>query len=165
MNWEAAAAIGQLLGSIAVLVTLVYLAQQIRHAKDETQRQVRQSRMDTLIGLQLHLAKPEIADAHCKAQAALGAGQIPFITTLIESGLTEGEAMRLFMTQMAWLNYRGHTIRHLHELPPSSRENFDHTLRVLYGTPGVARLFYTSFKANYDADAVGYIDRCLARPD
>src|SRR5262245_40613499 len=31
MNWEAIAALGQALGSIAVFVTLVYLAAQIRH--------------------------------------------------------------------------------------------------------------------------------------
>ncbi len=31
MNWEAIRALGEILGAIAVLVTLVYLAKQIRH--------------------------------------------------------------------------------------------------------------------------------------
>ena len=33
MNWEAIAAVGQMLGSVAVLVTLVYLAIQTRQTK------------------------------------------------------------------------------------------------------------------------------------
>jgi hypothetical protein len=38
MNWDAIAAVGQVLGSIAVLVTLGYLAVQVRHANYELQR-------------------------------------------------------------------------------------------------------------------------------
>ena len=34
MNWEAAGAIGEIVGAFAVLVTLVYLARQIRHGTD-----------------------------------------------------------------------------------------------------------------------------------
>ena len=35
MNWEAIAAIGQMLGSVAVLVTLGYLAMQLRHGRQD----------------------------------------------------------------------------------------------------------------------------------
>ena len=34
MNWEAIGAIGEITGAIAVVITLVYLASQIRHAKN-----------------------------------------------------------------------------------------------------------------------------------
>lgn len=34
MNWEAAGAIGEIVGALAVLITLVYLAKQIRHSTD-----------------------------------------------------------------------------------------------------------------------------------
>jgi hypothetical protein len=34
MNWEAIGAIGEILGALAVVITLVYLASQVRHAKD-----------------------------------------------------------------------------------------------------------------------------------
>ena len=34
MNWDAAGAIGEIVGAFAVLITLVYLAKQIRHSTD-----------------------------------------------------------------------------------------------------------------------------------
>jgi hypothetical protein len=34
MNWEAIGAIGEILGALVVVITLVYLASQVRHAKD-----------------------------------------------------------------------------------------------------------------------------------
>ena len=38
MNWDAIGAIGQILGSVAVLITLAYLAVQIRQTKQQMQR-------------------------------------------------------------------------------------------------------------------------------
>jgi len=43
MNWEAIAAIGQMLGSIAVFVTLAYLGVQIRHTSQDVPRSVNRS--------------------------------------------------------------------------------------------------------------------------
>ena len=37
MNWEAIGAVGEILGAIAVLLTLFYLASQVRHANKATQ--------------------------------------------------------------------------------------------------------------------------------
>ena len=34
MNWDAAGAIGEIVGAFAVLATLIYLAKQIRHSTD-----------------------------------------------------------------------------------------------------------------------------------
>jgi len=34
MNWEAIGAIGEIVGALAVVVTLIYLAHQVRHAKN-----------------------------------------------------------------------------------------------------------------------------------
>ena len=40
MNWEEVGAVGQVLGSIAVLVTLVYLSIEVRHARQEMRRSI-----------------------------------------------------------------------------------------------------------------------------
>jgi hypothetical protein len=37
MNWEAIGALGEMVGAAAVVMTLLYLASQIRHAKEATQ--------------------------------------------------------------------------------------------------------------------------------
>jgi hypothetical protein len=47
MNWEEVGAIGQVLGSVAVFVTLGYLAVQVRHAHEEVQRNLGKVRTDT----------------------------------------------------------------------------------------------------------------------
>ena len=41
MNWEAIGAVGEVLGAIAVVITLGYLAVQVRHAKAATADQSR----------------------------------------------------------------------------------------------------------------------------
>jgi hypothetical protein len=37
MNWEAIGAVGEILGALAVLITLVYLARQVRHGRRDQQ--------------------------------------------------------------------------------------------------------------------------------
>jgi len=46
MNWDAIGAAGEVLGAIAVFVTLVYLATQIRHAREESRRALSQARSE-----------------------------------------------------------------------------------------------------------------------
>src|SRR5580765_3506821 len=48
MNWDAIGAIGQVLGSIAVLITLVYLSIQTRHARSESRRALSQGRAEAV---------------------------------------------------------------------------------------------------------------------
>ena len=52
--WEEVGAIGQVLGSIAVFITLVYLAVQTRQTERQLQRAVTRSRTETVIQLSLH---------------------------------------------------------------------------------------------------------------
>jgi len=46
MEWDAVGAIGEVLGSVAVLVTLGYLAVQVKHARAETRRALSQGRSE-----------------------------------------------------------------------------------------------------------------------
>ena len=39
MNWEMISAVGQMLGAIGVIISIVYLATQIRNQNKESQRQ------------------------------------------------------------------------------------------------------------------------------
>jgi len=48
MNWDAIAAIGQMLGSVAVLVTLAYVAAQVHQARRETRRGLSQGRAEAV---------------------------------------------------------------------------------------------------------------------
>ena len=63
MNWEEVGAIGQVLGSIAVFVTLGYLAVQVRHARGGLRRSIRQGRGEALRDLNLFQAGDERINA------------------------------------------------------------------------------------------------------
>ena len=49
MNWDGVGAVGEALGSIAVFVTLGYLAIQVRHARDDVRRSVSTARAAMVI--------------------------------------------------------------------------------------------------------------------
>ena len=51
MNWEAIGAIAEVCGALAVLMTLIYLAVQIRHQNQVARAQVHQQRADSIIHL------------------------------------------------------------------------------------------------------------------
>jgi hypothetical protein len=51
MNWDAISAVGEVLGAVAVVVTLFYLARQVREASEESKRnqmELRRTRYDAL---------------------------------------------------------------------------------------------------------------------
>ena len=51
MDWDAVSAIAELTGSIAVIVTLIYLAVQLRQQNDVTRAQIEQQRADSVTQL------------------------------------------------------------------------------------------------------------------
>jgi hypothetical protein len=69
MNWDAIGAVGEILGAVAVLATLVYLAIQVRYTRDAWQRQ---NERDMLKGItqssQLIVEQPEMAQILWKGQ-------------------------------------------------------------------------------------------------
>jgi hypothetical protein len=163
MNWDAIGALGQVFGSIAVFITLVYLSIQTNHARKEAHRTVLQNRADALRELQLHGAShPGLIASLVKVQTALGAGTPPFVSELMQrSGISEEEAYPLFFMQLAWLQYRSHIIQHIEELSDSERESFNSTMRALYGQPGIWQRFYSTFKGGLDTKVTSYLDEVL----
>ena len=59
MNWEAISAIAEMFGSAAVLVTLIYLAVQIKQQNKVTQAQIHQQRADSVAQVAPHFFPPE----------------------------------------------------------------------------------------------------------
>lgn len=164
MNWTAIGATGQILGTVAVLVTLVYLALQVRLQRAESRRALSQGRIEAhrdLIALEL---EGQNLSLRMKADAALGYVEPPIVKLLMkEADLTEDEAKRVMMLEVAFWNYRLHVITNIDDLPPPERLSFDGSLRARYGQPGVSRLFYqTAFKRNSHPDTVQYVEDIMA---
>ena len=165
MNWEEVSAIGQVLGSIAVFVTLAYLARQIRHARQETRRALSQGRSEAHRDLLAQQREPQVLTTFLKADIALGAQPpLPVAALMERAGLTIEEAQRVNILNTAWWTYHLQIIPYVDELTPMERTGFENRIRAAYGRPGANRLFYETYlKANAHPDAIRYVDNLLAQ--
>jgi hypothetical protein len=96
------AAIGQMLGSIAVFVTLGYLSVQVRHARSAMRRSIARDRLDRFIQIGMPLVTDErLAALHMKINEALvGEARPPFVTTAMQQfELTKEQAFSLNVEQ------------------------------------------------------------------
>lgn len=163
MNWEALGAIGETLGAVAVFVTLVYLAVQVRHARRETQRALSQGRGEAIRSLQELLCDERINRFHLKANTALGLSPNPVVSALMDrAGLTREEAQVVFVYQVSVWNYVIQIIPNIDELPDIERTQFEMGVRARYETP-VGRLYYEYQRSTAHRDAVRRVDQILAR--
>jgi hypothetical protein len=94
MNWDAIGAIGEIVGALAVLVTLIYLAVQIRHAKKQIELNGIQERARFVVDVMMPIAAdPSLASIMMKA------GHPPYG----EFGLDPEEAQRFGAWCHAWM--------------------------------------------------------------
>ena len=166
MDWNEVGAIGQVLGSIAVFVTLGYLAAQVRHARDEVRRTFSQSRSEMVRQQFIVLATDtQLNEIYAKANVALAIQPSPFAVELIDrAGLTPEEANRITAMEGAWLQIRTEAIRNLDILSQTDREQFDGRIRTSYAAGTLSGLFFQTMKSGLNADVVRYIEDVLAQP-
>jgi len=166
MNWEALGAIGETLGAVAVFVTLVYLAVQVRHARREGQRALSQGRSDGIRQLFVLGTDERVSQAMVKGNAGLGVTPGSFPSMLIErAGLTREEAQVAFYYQVAWWDYTVQIISNIDDLRGIERRQFEVSVINRYGRPGIAGMYY-QFLRDADQvhpDALSYIDGVLAK--
>ena len=165
MNWDEVGAIGQVLGSLAVFITLGYLAIQVRHGRSDTQRSIIATRGETLRQLvMVKVTDERVLNLNLKVQTLLGAPQQPFAEQLMErTGITTEEAHLLWWEQFAWWNYRTHTLPYLHELPLGAQQHFVIGMKG-YRVDPLLRLWFDTSRFFLDPDAVRYVDNLLAQP-
>jgi hypothetical protein len=167
MNWDEVGAIGQVLGSIAVFITLGYLAVQVGHARGEMRRSISQNRSDTARQLSMFYASDDRMCHIIEKMVGTTSGpqRFPSMTALMtERGLTFEEAFRYNNIEMAWWQYRSQVIENVAELPSGKRIEFDSAIQIAYGKLPGPRLWYETSKATLNPDAVRYIDNLLAQP-
>ena len=162
MNWEAIAAIGQMLGSVAVFVALGYLAIQQRYTRRELQRSISQSRSDAARQLMMTQATDGRLVSILQRASTEHGGVFPRIATPTSTITLEEEAT-WSAWEFAWWQYRTQTITHIDELPAGECVQFDRGVGAAYGLPGSSRVWYEHFKVStLNPDAVRYIDNLLA---
>ena len=88
LNWDAIGAVGEILGAIAVLITLLYLVKQLRHAIDSSQS----SATDRLLRGFDDINRMVVSDAELRA------------VLLKETELTASEEEQLYMFAVLYCN-------------------------------------------------------------
>ena len=81
------------------------------------------------------------------------------VTLLMErANLTEEEATRVFLVEVARWNYRIHVIAHRDALPPSEQKIFDNAVRLQMSTDVARFLWDNHFKNDAHPDVVKYLE-------
>ena len=168
MNWEEVSAIGQVLGSIAVFITLGYLAVQTRHGRDDARRALSEGRGQAVRELmRTRVTDPQLNALYGKANVAFGGEPATGFTALLmeRAGMTLEEALSLSWDLFAWFTYRIQIIPNVDDLPPMERTSFDNAIRGSVGQPGVYRTFFEDYvRPTQHPDFIRYIDNVLAQP-
>ena len=161
-NWEAVSAIGQLVGAIAVVSTLIYFAVQVRYAKLSAADNNRLARARGVTDYFLKAAaSPEIRAANTKAWKMEGF----YEEVGKELGVTADEACILDHCHGYW--FWLHWGQFTSTTEERDLEELRSMVRKFYAAPNV-RLFWEKspvVKSLLDQPFVDFVDEVLARHD
>jgi len=164
MNWAAISAVGEVLGSVAVFITLGYLAVEVRHAREAVARSSRQSRYDALREAYMMWAScPELANATAKIGISLAIPASRFTELATAAGLSRSEALLVMNSLRVSWTLTEQTIEALGELSPGAQVQAAFNYRETWGK-GVGALWYRTLKEYLNPDVVRYVDNVLAQP-
>jgi hypothetical protein len=165
VNWGAVSAIGEVLGAVAVLATILYLARQVAQARTEVRRSVNQNRATIVRNLLMARATTsDLREAYLRAYRELGGPGSAFTNALMErTGLSYEQAAIVGWEQLAWWQYRLEVYSHVDELTPAQRDEFETGIRQNYGHQPVEKLFYETYRDTLPVDVVKYIDGLIGR--
>jgi len=135
---------GEFVGSIAILVTLVYLSIQVRYARVQQQVSDRQTREFAIRDLQLNLAGSEgLATALVRAREAVGQEPSGFVQKLVDQGVTHEDAIRVLAFYVA--QFRNYSNTYYTTREAQQREANDHAIEVAYGYSALGALFWEHY--------------------
>lgn len=147
--------LGEFVGAIAVVATLVYLSIQVRHARGESEKALLEARSTAIRELTMSAATSEVlTSALLKAEACVGDVSTRFETELISRGLAPEDARRVLQHHIARLLVD--QTQYL-TAPRDERSARDAILRNGYAR-GLGRLFWESMPASARQAAPAFFD-------
>ena len=154
-------ALGEFVGSIGVIATLIYLAIQVRQTKNLALNAAVERRSEATRDLFLGAAASDgLTTALAKADTALEGQVSPSIEALIQEGLSREEALRVFWFNASMGRHYQSTFRA--ELPTIERREFDQRIVNYFRTP-TGRFFWTYSRQNFAGDFAEYVEGLLER--
>jgi hypothetical protein len=154
-------ALGEFVGSIAVLATLIYLSFQVREARAESRASLLRARNDAARSLFLSEASNhELVTALVKGERALGTERAMDAALVKHAGLTREEAKMVSSSFMA--NFFHRQTAYLSRLTDAERQTLDSQIEtVLSG--GLARLWFENMpRETFDASFVAHVVEILS---
>ncbi|MEZ5553810.1 MAG: hypothetical protein R3E82_23235 [Pseudomonadales bacterium] len=149
MNWDAIGAVGEIVGAIAVLLTLGYLALQIRQNNKSIRSSIYTSWVD--IGSLVHTLRAEYPEVFEKA---ISPGREPELLTKQEAQIAESICAHMFnLFEAHYLHYVNGTIdEHVFD---SKRRN----MRWRMESPFVRQTWFKIAEHVYDHRFIDFVNR------
>jgi hypothetical protein len=168
VNWEEVGAIGQVLGSFAVFVTLVYLAMQTRHASDEARRSFFEVHHVGIFQLvNNRAANDHVSRLMLKARLAMNAEPPVFVQRLVErSGMKMEDALIVYWDMAADWMYRLQFLSNADRMSTDERAVFEWPFIMSYKHDPVGVLWWEGIKSQIrqaNPKQARYIEELLAR--
>jgi len=169
MNWEEVGAIGQMLGSIAVFITLGYLSVQVGHAREQMSRSARAARHEAIRQyFMFEYTSSHRTEALLRLDPNIGVkgAYSAWTDFIMQRGGTRGEAQRLNFSELVYWSVAEQNIGTIDDFSLGERSQFESALRFVYGGGSSLRTkWYETTKFRLNPDAVRFIDNLLAQPD
>ena len=157
--------IGEFVSAIAILITLIYLAIQVRYARRATAASLLEQRTIAVREMYLAIATSEtLSDAMSKAEDAVAEGPTGFEATLMDQGsLTRREAHQV----SRWYRAMNRVWAGQYQVVTDrwERERYDGGVRTFYSRR-LARLFWQEIKGEIEVSGfMSHVDRLVAERD
>ena len=158
MNWEAAGVIAEVVGAIAVVLTLVYLAVQVRYARNET---VDQNRLTRSTAVREVILATIVDDDFRSGQMRHWGLEEYYETLAKELGITSVEASRNEWGDQYyfWMYWGQWTATN----DPDDLLELKHIIQTLFALPGMRHTWDSSplGKVLLDEQFVEFVDEVL----
>ena len=160
MNWDAIGAIAELAGAVTILVTLVYLAVQVKYARLATTDASRENRVVGIRDLNNNLLNH--TDVRTAWNESMGPEQrklVSDISQTLDSSFDEASIVVL----QGWNWMFTHWAQYRAVKTKQDEKELENIVAVWYGeNPMLALIKHPVFRASFDSDFVAFVDEVLA---
>ena len=158
MNWDAIGAIGEVLGALAVVATLLYLAIQVRHAKTATTDATRLNRANGVQAMLLAMA----TDDALRSSVNKAQGTGPYInelSTRLSISADEAQRVDMYASYWFWL----HWSQYASSTSPKDISELKNLVNTFYRFPYMEACWELSPAGRQilDPDFVAFVDNVL----
>jgi hypothetical protein len=163
MNWDAVGTIAELVGAIAIVVTLGYLALQIKYSRLATIDTNRENRVVGIRELNGHLIAN--SDARAAWNKSLGPTQRKLIDEIASSLSLDFDQASLVVLQ-GWNWMFTHWAQYRSIKAPEDESELMNIVAVWYGDEPMRSLInHPNFRASFDSEFVSWVDSAISAHD